>query len=242
MLRRVVRTAPFPEQVAEEIASAIAEGRFEPGERLIETRLAETLKVSRGPVREALKSLAARGLIEIRPNLGAYVASPSADSLEQAIVMRALLEGMAARVATVAREPGQRKLLEAAVERMRAAARDGDSARLLAEHWTFHRALVEGAGNQHLVAAWNSLRSLILLYRRRLGLHGVDSDHVLRVHDAFLMLFAAGDPDEAEAAVRSQIIVSGLRLIDRPLGAAAAGYVTRELSADGRFVPRSGAH
>ncbi|WP_178134008.1 GntR family transcriptional regulator [Vineibacter terrae] len=228
--------------MAEEIAAAISEGRFAPGERLVESWLADTLKVSRGPVREALKSLAARGLVEIRPNLGACVASPSEESLGQAIVMRGLLEGAAARVAAVSRDAAQRALLEQAVARMRAAADKDDLERLLDEHWAFHRALVEGSGNAHLVSAWQALRTLILLYRRRIGLHGIDKAHVLRVHGIFLELFAAGDPEEAEAAVRSLIISSGFRLIDRPVDAAALGYITREMAPDGRLVSRPVAH
>ena len=70
------------ELICKKIADDIVLGRFKPGERLDETMLAELFKVSRTPVREALKQLATHGLVVCRPNRGAVVAEMTPDQLD----------------------------------------------------------------------------------------------------------------------------------------------------------------
>src|SRR5438552_8152379 len=71
--------SPLREIVTEEIRQAILSGRYKPGQRLIEDRLAADFEVSRNPVREALRSLAAEGLVALTARRGAAVAAPAAE-------------------------------------------------------------------------------------------------------------------------------------------------------------------
>ncbi|WP_165899955.1 GntR family transcriptional regulator [Borborobacter arsenicus] len=81
----------------EALRGAILAGEFRPGERMYEFGLSQRLKVSRTPIREALKSLAGEGLLDHIPNRGYYVREYSIDDIVQAYEIRAALEGLAAR-------------------------------------------------------------------------------------------------------------------------------------------------
>jgi DNA-binding GntR family transcriptional regulator len=85
--------------VADKLREAILRGYFNPGQRLDQTEIAELLNVSRSPVREALRTLAAEGLVEVFPHRGAVVAELSLKELEEIYFIRGVLEGMAACLA-----------------------------------------------------------------------------------------------------------------------------------------------
>lgn len=85
--------------VAERLRRAILRGHFKPGERLDQNEIAELLSVSRSPVREALRTLAAEGLVEVYPHRGAVVAELSPAEFEEISIIRVVLESMAARLA-----------------------------------------------------------------------------------------------------------------------------------------------
>lgn len=85
--------------VAEELRAAILDGRFKPGEWLRQEKLAQELGVSQMPVREALKELAAEGLIEHVPYRGVRVVALSTEDIEDLYEHRAFLESRAAQMA-----------------------------------------------------------------------------------------------------------------------------------------------
>ncbi len=90
---------PLSQVVADAIRQAIVGGQFTPGMRLVEDRLAAKFGVSRNPVREAVRALAAEGLITVVPRHGAVVADLSAEEVRETVEVRATLEGMNARLA-----------------------------------------------------------------------------------------------------------------------------------------------
>lgn len=85
--------------VADRLREAILRGQLKPGQKLDQNELAELLNVSRSPVREALRTLAAEGLVEVYPHRGAVVAELSPEEFEEISIIRVVLEGMAARLA-----------------------------------------------------------------------------------------------------------------------------------------------
>ncbi|MGH3003467.1 MAG: GntR family transcriptional regulator, partial [Gaiellaceae bacterium] len=95
---RVERVAaPLREQVLDLLRREIVELRFQPGQRLVERELIERLGVSRTTIREALRELAAEGLVTSIPQKGSIVAVPSSKEAAEVYEVRALLEGAAAR-------------------------------------------------------------------------------------------------------------------------------------------------
>ncbi len=96
MVRRSQRRSG-PSRIFETLRRSILEGEYAPNERLVEEQLAETLRVSRTPIRKALTMLEAEGLVEIEPNKGAAVRSFSMEDVSEIYDLRAVLEGHAAR-------------------------------------------------------------------------------------------------------------------------------------------------
>src|SRR2546423_13163446 len=86
------------EKVYDHLKQAILAGEIEPGERLLETRLAQSLGVSRIPVREAIRKLEREGLIVVFPRRGVYASSLSPRDVDEVYAVRAVLEGLAARL------------------------------------------------------------------------------------------------------------------------------------------------
>ena len=93
------------QRVTDELRRAILTNRRKPGERLIEDRLSEELGVSRIPIREALRVLAAEGLVDVQPRRGASVADVSPDVARDLVEVRATLEGLNARLAARHHDP-----------------------------------------------------------------------------------------------------------------------------------------
>ncbi len=94
--RRAVRTRTIPEQIADHVAVAIIKGEFRDGEHLPEQKIAALFDVSHGPVREAIRTLSKRGLVEFRPRRGAFVIGVTLDSIADIFNIRAALLGLAA--------------------------------------------------------------------------------------------------------------------------------------------------
>ena len=121
LLRSVLR-----DQVKDRILQDIIEGRYPPGTRLIETRIARQLHVSQAPVREALRDLESVGLVESIAFRGARVRQPRPDELLEAFPVRAALESLAASLAAARIEPAELDAMEGTIVRMERAAEEGD--------------------------------------------------------------------------------------------------------------------
>ena len=104
------------EHVFESLKQAIVKGKMSPGEWLVESHIAETLGISRTPVREAFHKLEREGFIERQPRGGFTVLGLDREDIEETFGIRGVLEGYAARLATVKHHPRELKVLEKKVE------------------------------------------------------------------------------------------------------------------------------
>ncbi len=95
--RRGERARTIPEQIADHVGIAILNGEYRGGERIAEQEVANLYGVSRGPVREAIRALEKRGLVELFPRRGAYVVDITIDAIADVFNIRAALMGLAAR-------------------------------------------------------------------------------------------------------------------------------------------------
>lgn len=141
------------EQVKELLLERILRGELEPGERLVETRIARELGTSQAPVREALRDLQSMRLVESEPFRGARVREVDDAQLLPVFPVRMALEDLAARQAAE-RVEGDVRPLERELEAMRAAARREDWRAQVAHDLAFHRAVVEMSGNEVLLQSW----------------------------------------------------------------------------------------
>lgn len=153
-------------RLAAEIADAIVTGEFPPGARLDEQSLADRYGVSRTPVREAFRQLAASGLIETQPRRGAAVARISPEQLDDMFVAMAEIEATCARLAALSMTPIERRRLEAMHARMSEFVRDGDLTAYADANDAFHAALYSGAHNSVMSDIALKLRRRLLPHRR----------------------------------------------------------------------------
>jgi DNA-binding GntR family transcriptional regulator len=200
----VARTV-LREQVKEVLLERILRGELEPGERLVETRLARELGTSQAPVREALRDLELLRLVESVPFRGARVRAVDDSQLLPVFPVRAVLEELAASEAA---RKADRDLgaLDHELQSMRDAAAAADWRTQIAHDVAFHRTMVQMAGNEPLLQSW-----LIL---------GVEVSTAFATYQTFW--------DQAELAEFHVPIVEAIRTGDfRRAGAEARTHVRR---------------
>ncbi|MBP2296559.1 GntR family transcriptional regulator [Azospirillum rugosum] len=147
------------EQIVQSIMDAIADRRLPPGTKLTEERLAQIFGVSRARIRSALSALAQVGLVELRPNRGAYVARPSADEAREVFEARRIVErGLLERLTRNGPlPPGALARLRAHLAQERAAEAANDRASTIRLSGDFHLLLADLAGNGTLAGFLDSL-------------------------------------------------------------------------------------
>jgi DNA-binding GntR family transcriptional regulator len=198
-----VTRAVFREQIKDVLMQRIVDGEYEPGERIVELRIAEEFGVSQAPVREALRELESLRLVESEPFRGARVRAVRADEIAESYPVRAALEELAAKLAAE-RLAGAAAPLQAGIDAMRAAAVDGDLRAFVRHDVAFHRVFVEASGNLTLVEVWQSLhvdlRTRFTLIQRLEDLAEVAESHV-----PIMRALDAGDAERAGRVVREHI-------------------------------------
>ena len=163
---RVVRTTvTLRQQVADRIREAILEGRFLPGERLVERALCEQTGVSRTLIREAMRQLEAEGLLQIVPHRGPIVAVLTADEAKDIYEVRAALEALAGAAFAERAGPKERARLRAALKAVEAAYATSDVKDWLRAKGEFYGVLLEGANNTALTATLQIIWGRISLLR-----------------------------------------------------------------------------
>jgi DNA-binding GntR family transcriptional regulator len=160
--RRVLR-----HEVLQGLRTRIVEGDIAPGTRLLEIPLATRLGVSRGPIREALRQLEQEGLVEFEPHRGAIVVGVPDDEIETMYGIRALLEATAFSRACRRLKARDLEALDAMVEAMIEASKDGDVERVTELDLEFHGRVVELSGLTYLRRLWASIDGVVRLRNAR---------------------------------------------------------------------------
>ena len=195
-------------RIVDQLKRVIIAGELRPGDRVLETDLAEQLGVSRGPVREAFRQLEQEGLLISYPHRGTFVATVPEDEIEEVYALRAHLEGYAARRVVVERRDEALGMLGDLLEQMLDAARAGDLPGLADIDLQFHDTLLELSGYQGLHRIWRSMDGLV---RARtyatLALPGRREliEYTAASHRPIVDAIRSGDPDAVEQAVKHHI-------------------------------------
>jgi DNA-binding GntR family transcriptional regulator len=146
------------DQVRDLLLARILSGEYEPGSRIVETRVAQELGISQAPVREALRDLEQLGCVVHEPFRGCSVRELSLDDLLEAFPVRAALESVAARLAADRITDDELALLAGLVDTMRTAGAEGDAVAESTADAAFHATIVEAAHNRVLARQWNQLQ------------------------------------------------------------------------------------
>jgi DNA-binding GntR family transcriptional regulator len=213
------RDAALVDDLAARIRQRIMSGEFPIGSQLRQAALANEFKVSRTPIREALRQLQTGGLITLVPNRGAVVRVPSPWEVREAYEVRAELEGLAAERAARRVTPGDLTRLEGANETMRESVtreasrkpRPGKLAPSTSANDTFHMLILGAAGNERLTAMVQQINESFP--RNVLAQVLVDVPDLRAVnvdeHDEIITGLRSGDGAAARSAMRKHILNSG---------------------------------
>ena len=184
------------------LLDAIDRGDFAPGDRLVESDLAERFGVSRTPIREALQRLETQSLLE-RVGRSLIVASLDHNQMAELYVVRSELEGLAARLAARHATEEEVRLLQAMVEEDRG--RVGDPSALSRTNRRFHRQVHLASHNRYLVQQLDLVyRAMALMATTSLSAKG-RSEIALDEHAAIVDAIAAGDGDRAYSGLKGHI-------------------------------------
>jgi DNA-binding GntR family transcriptional regulator len=193
------------QQVAERLRQRIFSHELAPGSWVDEQALAEHYGISRTPLREALKVLAAEGLVTLKPRRGCYVTEISDRDLDEIFSVMALLEGQCA--ADCARRASAAELaeLQRTHETLEQAARGENIDGFFEANQSFHRQVQEIAGNRWQQQVIQDLRKVIKLSRHHSLLSEGRLEQSLQEHRQILAALLARDPAAAEAEMRAHI-------------------------------------
>ena len=192
------------EEVAEGLRQRIFQRELEPGSWIDELKLAEEYGISRTPLREALKVLAAEGLVTMKLRRGAYVTEVSEKDLSDVYHLLSLLESDAAGVVAVHASSAQLATLEALHAELEAAARPGhvDREHFFAVNERFHMQLLAIADNRWRDQMVADLRKVMKLNRHNSLLKSGRIDESLKEHRAIVAALVSRDAPAAMARMR----------------------------------------
>jgi DNA-binding GntR family transcriptional regulator len=199
--------SPLRDKVAQEIRAAILAGHFKPGDRLVEDRLAEEFGVSRNPIREAIRTLASEGLIEVTARRGAVVASLTAQEAEELLEVRATLEGANARLAARRHDRAVLARLSDILARGTEAIEGGRLTELPKLNDDFHAHLAEAGRNRVLADLMRTLRDRTAPLFRGVGLEFARDSWA--EHAGILRAVIAGDAELASLLAYRHVINAG---------------------------------
>lgn len=195
--------ATAEEEAYSYLLDAICKGQYRTGDRLIAEDIATDIGMSRMPVREAFRRLAAEGLVTLRPNRGAIVSGLNIEEMREVFEMRSALEGLAIRLAVPKLTERHLARLERQLDEMDDY-RD-DSAEWVSRHRAFHEYLCSLAERPRLMRQINALYSVIEPHMR-LWLQHVDKPMSAREeHSVILDALRTGDAREAERVICEHI-------------------------------------
>lgn len=190
------------EQVVDNLRHLILEGEFAPGDKLQQEELAAILGVSAMPVREGLRRLQAEGLVEFIPRRGAFVATLSADELDEIYCMREELEALGFRWALEQIGPEVVKRLRDLLRQVEESEAQQDVYRRATLIRSFLWTIFEVAGRSHLFEAIRRYYNITYLYQRRYSAAFELSAQRMQIYHRMLGAIESGDVEGVIAAHR----------------------------------------
>ena len=194
------------DDAVEQLEAAIYAGEIAAGARVSEQALAQRFGIGRGAIREAVRTLEGRGLLQRSPYAGTRVVNPSLDEVEQLLQAREALEGMASRLAAELMSLHETRALRACLaehgKAVEADLQGGPFRRGTADN-DFHVQIVRGSRNRWIYdMLCRDLYGMLRVLRLRSSNFRQRHQAAVEEHDAILVAIERRDPDEAERLMR----------------------------------------
>jgi DNA-binding GntR family transcriptional regulator len=208
------RAATLSDELRDALEAMIVSGELKPGERLDEAELAARFKVSRTPVREALKSLAATGLLDLKSRQGVTVAMISIPILLEMFQMMAALEGLCAKLAARRATAEQKQALRDIHVRLTAALTQQDPLRFYDINQEFHDLLYDASHTQFLADQTRAIRKRVAAYRRHVTYQPGRMAATIGEHERILVALESADPEAAFKSASEHVNLLGDDMAD----------------------------
>lgn len=193
--------------LAEYIKQQILDGQLNPGDRIVETKVAKELGISQTPVREAIRQLSGEGIITIVPNKGPMVRTFDMKDIFEVYSLRSMLEGLAIRLAVQLATDEEISELVRFFDEMKRKMADEDVESLLQESVYLHQSIIRLSNHARLIASYESITFHISLAGRILGRVSTKRKEIEQ-HAELIEALVRRDPDHAEKVMREHILRS----------------------------------
>ena len=215
-MRTIARPDTVTDAAANQIKAAIVSGEYSPGAALSEVALAGELGVSRGTVREAIRTLENGGLVIRDPRKGLFVAALTRERVQETFTLRACLESFAARLAVEHKYLTSDAMaeIEQAYEDLRRAIHGADSVTAAEADLAFHEKVSQQSHHQLLLQHLSMLRDHTRRFITFSNYHKADRSPDVELHRGLIDALQTNDPLKAEAAFRDHVLDAGHRLLD----------------------------
>lgn len=203
----VARAGDTVEKVADILKSQILQGRLAPGQRLISKDISEELGISRGPLREAFRRLAADRLVDLIPNRGAVVRRLTPDEIVHLFQIREALEGQAARLAAQnISQANNKAMFQAVADEGEHLLGKREMQPFVEHNRRFHQAVVSISGNTELAELIDRYQLAVFmpLLHSSVGTDKLIEDSLTQ-HAQIAHAILAGDPDQAYVAMKNHL-------------------------------------
>lgn len=211
------RSQSLHEQTYQVLRASILAGELAPGERLVETQLAEQLQVSRTPLREAMRQLQREELVTADPGGGLRVTAISREDTVQLYDCRIALESLAVVEACTGASASQLKKLEQCVKQAETLAKrqvsEGDSGKLLELDYQFHHIIAEISGNKWLLSLLEQVFDKMALLRSQTTRHNPGVLEIRTEHRKIYDAIAKRDSEGAKDAIAHHLSASKARVV-----------------------------
>ena len=205
-------TTDLGEAVTAAVREMILWGEVSPGERLVETELSAKFGTSRGPVRDAFKSLEEAGLVTAIPRRGTFVADMTDTDIDEIYTLRISLERLAVKRVAAQATAADLDAFEAALEDLAAAQAAGDRRASAEADMRFHRLIMERAGHRRLRDAWERLAGQTLLLMSRLADIAPEVQAAAGDHRTIADAIASGDAETAQAVIEEHLAAASVAM------------------------------
>jgi DNA-binding GntR family transcriptional regulator len=199
--------------VRNHLRNLIFDGTLQPGDRIVESRLARELGISQTPVREALRELEQMGLVVSYPNRGSSVRKVEPRDAHEMYTLRAHLEVMAIDLALPRLTDEDLATLDGLIDGMIEAGDDNDPDLLTELDTRFHEFICERSGHGLLLSTWQGISPLNWTMMTVIRLKGRNLRELAERHRPIVDALRARDPEAAERAILEHVLVLGERVV-----------------------------
>ncbi len=196
---------PLHAEAVDRLRDLITQGKLAPGTRLNERLLCERLGVSRTPLREAIKLLAAEGLVELLPNRGAVVSRIDPKALAETLEVMGALEGLAGELACRRATSARIAEIRALHEKMLARHARGDLASYFRYNQAIHLEIVAASGNARLAATYRQLNANVQRARYMANLSGERWNQAVAEHEEILVALEARNAERLRRLLQDHL-------------------------------------